>query len=95
VRQFVTTQKSPVTCAAFSPANGGKNFAASGTKDGNVYLWSVPSKEAVDKQRITNVPIQLLENQVSSGRQMRVGVEVQNPDGLLTPGRPVTIVIEQ
>lgn len=95
VRQFVTTQKSPVTCAAFAPANGGNSFAASGTKDGNVYLWPVPSKEVVDKQRIPNVPIRLLDPQVASSRQIRVGVEVQNPDGLLTPGRPVTIVIEQ
>ncbi len=96
VRQFVTIQKSPVTCAAFAPVLGGKGFAASGTKDGNVYLWPVPSKDVVDKHRIQNVPIRLLDPTVSAGnRQIRVGVEVQNPDGLLTPGRPVTIVIEQ
>ena len=56
----------------------------------------MPTKKDVDNHRIPNVPLTLLGRDVSAGnRQVRVGVEVQNPNGRLTPGRPVTIVIEQ
>jgi len=98
VRQLVTEQRSPVTCAAFAPptgTTGESQFAASGTKDGNVYLWPVLPKAAVDAHRIMNVPVALLSRNVEAGsRQIRVGVEVPNPTGRLMPGRPVTIVIE-
>ncbi|MCI0681742.1 MAG: hypothetical protein L0Y71_06535 [Gemmataceae bacterium] len=98
VRQFVNEQRSPATCAAFAPAveaTGETAFAASGTKDGNVYLWPVPAKKDVDAHRITNVPVTLFSRSVEAGsRQIRIGVEVPNATGRLMPGRPVTIVIE-
>lgn len=97
VRQFVTEQRGHVTCAAFAPAVGATGetaYAASGTKDGNVYLWPVPSKKEVEAHRIMNVPVTLFSRNVEAGRQIRVGVEVPNPTGRLIPGRPVTIVME-
>lgn len=102
VRQFVTEQRGHVTCAAFAPAVGATNsgatgetaFAASGSKDGNVYLWPVPSKKDVAEHRIMNVPVTLFSRSVETGRQIRVGVEVPNTTGRLMPGRPVTIVME-
>jgi WD40 repeat protein len=97
VRQYVTDERAGVTCAAFAPAatGGGTTFAASGSKDGSVYLWPAPPKQELDSHQIHNVPVRLLQQTVEAGsRQVRLGVEVQNPDGRLTPGRPVTIVFE-
>jgi WD40 repeat protein len=97
VRQFVTEQRSPVTCAAFAPTTGQTGetaFAASGTKDGFVYLWPVLSKQDADNHRITNVPVRLFSRAADTSRQLRIGVEVPNPTGRLMPGRPVTIVME-
>ena len=87
----------PVTCAAFAPpsAAGETPYAASGTKDGFVYLWAVPTKEEVRTHRITDVPVKLLAKSIEAGsRQVRLGVELANPTGRLYPGRPVTIVFE-
>lgn len=98
VRQFVTDQRSPATCAAFAPSltpSGETAFAASGTKDGFVYLWPVLSKQEADSHRITNVPVRLISRSIDAGsKQIRIGVEVPNPTGRLYPGRPVTIVME-
>jgi hypothetical protein len=96
VRQYVTDERAAVTCAAFAPAAAnGSQFAASGSKDGFVYLWPVPSKQEVDTHRILNVPVKLLAKNVEFGSgQVRLGVEVNNEEGRLTPGRPVTIVFE-
>jgi WD40 repeat protein len=97
VRQYVTEERGNVTCAAFAPAapGGATMFAASGAKDGSVYLWPAPPKQEVDNHQIHNVPVKLLPPTVEAGsRQVRVGVEVQNLEGRLTPGRPVTLVFE-
>jgi WD40 repeat protein len=97
VRQYVTDERAGVTCAAFAAPSkdGGTMLAASGSKDGSVYLWPAPPKKEVDSHQIHNVPVRLLSQTVEAGsRQVRLGVEVQNPDGRLTPGRPVTIVFE-
>ena len=44
--QFVTSERSPVTSASFFDVdeNGEVPFAVSGTKDGTVYLWPMPTK---------------------------------------------------
>lgn len=104
VRQLVTDERSTVTCAAFAPAAapmGPSAFAASGTKDGYVYLWPIPSKEEVQNHRIRDVPLSTVNPTLDvASRQIRIGVEVPNefssryPNGRLLSNRPVTIVID-
>jgi len=98
VRQFATVERSPVTCAAFAPDG---TFAVSGTKDGYVYIWAVPTRDKVNQHRMENLKLTLIERALdASTRQARIGVNVQNPindeypSGRLIPGRPVHIVIE-
>ncbi len=98
VRQLVTDEHATVACAAFAPGN---RLAASGTDDGFVYLWSIPSKEEVADHPIRNVPLSAINPaQNASSRQFQIGVEVRNqitpqyPTGRLIPGRPVTMFIQ-
>ncbi len=98
LRQFATAERSPVTCAAFAPDG---SFAVSGTKDGYVYVWSVPDRSHVARHRLENLKLTLIERSLDvSTRQVRIGVNVENPideeypAGRLIPGRPVHIVIE-
>jgi len=97
VQQFVTLERSPVTCAAISPLaqKGGQHaFAVSGTRDTNVYLWRLPSPKDVASHATTGVVTLVGASLDATSRSMRVGVEVSNPDGRFNPGRPVTIVVE-
>lgn len=104
VRQFVTDERSAVTCAAFSPGIGPMGpcaFAASGSKDGFVYLWPMPTKEEVENHRIRDVPLSTINPILDvATNQIRIGIEVPNqfsprfPSGRLLSNRPVTIVID-
>jgi WD40 repeat protein len=96
VRQFTTRERSPVTVAAFAypDAQGEIPFAVSGTKDGLVYIWPVPTTKEIDGQRIHNLPVTEVGSQVDQSRK-RIGVDVLNVDGRLSPGRPVTIVLDE
>jgi WD40 repeat protein len=101
VRELVTKDRSAVTSAAFGPLNSG--FAVTGSKDGYVHLWALPSKEAVDNHRIfkdaNNEPLQLdLVEQALDGNKIRVAVNVLNPQDRerherLVPGQRVTLVV--
>ncbi|MFO0965834.1 MAG: hypothetical protein U0793_09665 [Gemmataceae bacterium] len=103
VREWVTVDRGGVTCAAFSPLapRGGLHATAvSGSKDGYVYLWALPSAKDVEEHG-TYATVTLVSSALDPGsRQVRVGVEVPNnpspafPEGRFIPGRPVTIVIE-
>ena len=97
VRQFVSQERWPVSCAAFSPtpADGsGEGFVVSASKQ-NLYIWPLPTKEDIAQHRIENVRLRLVSQSIDPGtRQTRIGFEVSNPDGRLLPGLPVTIVIE-
>lgn len=97
VRQFLTDERAPVSCAAFSPfvGKGGEaSFAVSAGKS-NVYVWQVPTAIEAERQRIENVPLTLVsQNREADPRKMRIGFELANPDGRLIPGMPVTIVLE-
>ena len=103
VRQFVPEAKSPVTSVAFAPAAGRAvkgSLAASGAKNGEVYLWEVPTMEEVNTQRLQNVKLKLLRRDLDPNTgKFRVEVELTNPNsseaniGRLISGRPVTIVI--
>jgi WD40 repeat protein len=98
--QLVTSERSPVTSAAFFDAGAGgeSKFAVSGTKDGTVYLWALPTRVQLRSHRIENVKLTQISQNVET-RQIRIGVELNNPDlanpdTRLIPGQPVTIVIE-
>jgi WD40 repeat protein len=103
LRQYVTEERSPATCAAFGPADakGLSGLFVSGAKDGNVFLWQAPSEAEIRDHRIPNVPLTTVHNNQEVGvRQMRISIDVPNPanknqpNGQLVPGRPVTIVVE-
>lgn len=105
VRQLTTAERSPVTCAAFSPLAGkskDSSYAVSGAKDGSVYIWPLPSQDEVNQHRIENVKLSRIGQFIDpSSRQVRIGVDLYNdfgpqyPGGArLEPGRAVTIVIE-
>ena len=104
VRELATLERSPVTCAAFAPDAGvatDGSFAVSGTKDGLVYVWAMPDRDKVNRFRMEDLKLTLIEHSLdASTRQVRIGVNVQNPindeypSGRLIPGRPVHIVIE-
>jgi WD40 repeat protein len=97
VRQLVPSERFPVTCAAFAP-NG--QFAVSGTKDGYVHFWKLPTREQVAEHRIstnrdplkkagaadaeTPLTLTYLDQGLDAGK-IRIGVEVQNPE---TPEYP-------
>jgi len=102
-RQLFPKETSPATCAAFAPNAGREgllaedSFAVSGTKDGYVYLWQIPTAAEVDAQRIPNAHLTMIERALDAGvKQIRVGVELRNLSAQqrLIPGLPVTIVID-
>ena len=103
----MTAERAAVTCGSFAPQEGQNDapFAVTGTKDGNVYLWSMPTAEDIQSHRITknakgeDLELSLVERAVEAGK-LRVGVNVDNPEsaqyplGRLVPGRRVTLVIQ-
>ena len=103
MRQFATRERTPVTCAAFSPDAGKKSatsfaVSASGTR---LYLWAIPTPEEVDEHRVHEVRMTLKTANVDGGSgTSRIGFEVPNPasprypNGRFEAGRPVTIVID-
>jgi WD40 repeat protein len=101
VRELVTKDRSAITTSAFGP--GASGFAVTGSKDGYVHLWALPSKEAVDNHRIfkdaNNQPLRLdLVDQALDGNKSRVAVNVENPQDQqrherLLPGQRVTLVV--
>ncbi len=105
VRQFVPEAKSPVTSVAFAPGAGrkdGASIAVSGAKNGEVYLWDVPTMEEVQSQRLENVKLKLLRRDLDPNTgKFRVEVELTNSSadatnlGRLISGRPVTIVVNE
>lgn len=93
IRQFVSAERS--TCAAFAPDS---SFLVTGTRDRQVLIWPVPTARE-DIERVVNAEVTLVESDVqSSGKQVRVWAEVENPkldqtNRLLQPGTAVTVVI--
>jgi hypothetical protein len=87
LRQFLWT--SPVTCGAFG-LDG--NFIVTGTQDGKVLLWTMPSKEEIDK----HIPgkVVLAEPALDgSSLQVRLWVELEEVPSWLMPGSSATIVV--
>jgi WD40 repeat protein len=89
VRQLVSEDRSPVTCAAFAPDG---SFAVTGTKDQKVLLWPVPTEREMN-ERIT-AELTLVEPSIDgSAGQVRLWAEMPNPGRRLLPGASVTLVI--
>jgi WD40 repeat protein len=103
-RQLATREHAQVSCAAFAPLldyNGEGSFAVSANKEGQIYLWPLPTADAVKRHPIENVQAKITSPGLNAGtRQFSIGVEVANPPtaefpkGRLEPGRQVTIVID-
>jgi len=100
VCHLVPRERSMVTCAAFSPVAGSADgaFVVSGTKEGQLYYWRLPTQKEIDDHRIVKdenghpITLSLLER-AFEGNQVRVSVMVSN-SGRLIPGQRVTLVIQ-
>jgi WD40 repeat protein/biotin carboxyl carrier protein len=89
VRNLVTRQGAPPTCAAFAPD---ASYLVTGTQDHQVLVWPLPDREELDQR--PSADLTLLERAVESGsRQVRIWAEVANPQGRLLPGTSVTLAI--
>lgn len=102
LRHWVTKENAPVTCAAFAAGtgrNGQGSFAASGCKNGRIYLWEVPTHKEVAQHSIPGQKL-VRDATVGSSNQVGFGVDVRNPineqypHGKLRVGQTVTVVIE-
>jgi WD40 repeat protein len=98
VRRFSTEDHAPASCAAFSPDG---SLAASGTKDGTVYLWQMPTRAQVAGHRVKGLTLTQVDHALDANAgQVRLAVAFRNPVdaeqrfGRLVPGLPVTIVLE-
>ncbi len=89
VRNLVTRQKSPPTCACFAPDG---SYLVTGSQDNEVLVWPIPDRNELDRQ--SSAKLTLLERAVESGsRHVRLWAEVANADGHLLPGTTVTLAI--
>lgn len=94
---------SSATCAAFAHhsiklgngMNPQNSFAVSGCKAGYLYVWEIPSKELVEKCRICDLALDHVDFALQGGRDVRIAVDVDNPNEMLAPGTSVTLVIEE
>jgi WD40 repeat protein len=89
VRQLVSADRSPATCAAFAPDG---SFLVTASRNRQVLVW--PLAAAAEMRREFPATITLVEQSVeSSARQVRIWAELPNPDGRLVPGATVTMTI--
>jgi WD40 repeat protein/multidrug efflux pump subunit AcrA (membrane-fusion protein) len=90
LRQFLTGERSPPTCGAFAPDG---SFIVTGSRDRQVYVWAMPSKEEIE-HLLTATVIYIEQSVESTARQVRIWAELPNPDGprRLIPGWTVTMV---
>lgn len=87
LRQLVTDDRSPPTCAAFAPDG---SFLVTGARDRNVLIWPVPTQ--LESARHMTATITNIEKDVDpSSRQVRIWAELEDTKGLL-PGASVTMV---
>jgi WD40 repeat protein len=87
---------SPTTCAAFSPhRDPGKGFLVTGTRDGRVVTWPLPTKDEIGEPIRARI-IAVEEALSSTTREVRVQAEIlpspTNPR--LVSGNSATIVIK-
>lgn len=89
VRQLVTREGAPATCASFSPDG---SYLVTGTRDQKVLVWVMPTQEETDSRlegelEYTDVAVE------SESRRVRVWAKFKNPEERLLPGDTVTVVI--
>jgi WD40 repeat protein len=90
LRQLVADDRTPFTCAAFSPDG---SFIVTGNRDRQVMVWPVPPAAELDEE-ITGT-VTLIDRDVqAAARQVRIWAEVENKDGKLMPGGLAKIVIQ-
>jgi WD40 repeat protein len=96
VRVLSSAERSSATCAAFAPAGltlQGRAFAVSGTRDGQVLIWPLPTDKEIAEAPVAGT-LTMVDTALEPGaRQARVGVEIENPEGRLNPGKQATVVI--
>jgi hypothetical protein len=97
MQELVTKDRAAITCGAFAPVDN--SFAVTGSKEGYVHLWKLPSEIAVKNHRImvdaTGAALHLdFVDRSLDGSKTRVSVNVENPQERLMPGQRVTVVVE-
>src|SRR5262249_44999584 len=97
LRHLVSSDRSPVNCAAFAPDG---SFVAAGNKDRQVHIWGpLPSEKDIAEFQIPGVISNIDHALDASANQVRIFAEFDNPknpkdeSGLLMPGGTVTLVI--
>lgn len=77
------------TCGAFAPDS---TFAVTGTLDGRVLVWSMPSKAETDRELAATVSLR--DQTIDTDRKARIWAVLTRPEGIVLPaGDTVTLVI--
>jgi hypothetical protein len=96
VRVWSPAERTGVTCAAFAPQGvtvQGREFAVSGTREGQVLVWPLPTEKEIAEAPVTGT-LEMVDTALEPGaRQARVGVEINNAHGRLNPGKQATVVV--
>jgi WD40 repeat protein len=96
VRVFSSGERTGATCAAFAPKGvkvAGREFAVSGTREGQILIWPLPTDKEIAEAPVTGT-LTLIDSSVEAGaRQTRIGVEIDNSNNHLIPGKQATVVI--
>jgi WD40 repeat protein len=76
------------TCGAFDPAG---RFAVTGTQDGKVLVWDMPSREEIELR--IPATISVVGGDIDVTNQVRVCADLKEPPAWLVPGSKATIVV--
>jgi hypothetical protein len=79
---------SPATCGAFAPNSA---FVATGSKDGYVLVWQLPSKEMIEKQ--LTAKIISVDKSLEDSSRVMIHAEMENPNNLLLIEDKATLVL--
>jgi WD40 repeat protein len=95
LRQLIWPSSQSTSCGAFAPKS---DFVVTGTRDRQVVVWDLPTKEQIDKSGDLEAEIRLVGPFLdTSSREVQVWAEINNKpvDGVrpLKPGQPATLVL--
>ncbi len=89
IRRLAVPPGGQATCGAFAPDG---TFAVTGTQDGRVLVWAMPSKAETDRELIATVT--LSDPTIDTDRKSRIWAVLSKPvDVNLPAGDTVTLVI--